>query len=321
MSLDELDGTWTWVWKEPPEPIRFCQGLIVRAANGNGVVTPEGFNFQANYLHWRANFSGPMIAWTYLYDTSDPETAAAMLAAVPAVAYIIDWEDAAGPTPSGAKFQRCVDELRRLRPSVPVGFSSYPTRAQAMAHGVDWDAGIVVCDFVAPQAYFGYQLANYDQILADAKGRYVQLDVEPAAASGWNGFAQQHLATGQGVSFWRLGMFDTKVRQEIQLLQEGAEVTQSEVEAAVRRVLGISDHLAVPQGQTSNDKLAQILVGAEQGSHNEHGSLAGAIKGNTAAILELSAKVDALAAKVGPVPAGGMVAGTFTATLEDGAGQ
>ena len=315
MTLPELDGTWTWVWKEPPEPVRFCHGLIVRAANGNGVTDPQGFNFRRNYSNWRLAFPGPLIAWTYLYNTSDPVEAARVLADVSAVAYIIDWEDAAGPAPSGLKLQRTVDELRMWRPSIPIGFSSYPTKAQAQAHGVDWDAGIASCDFVAPQTYYNYQVADYGQVIADAKGRQVQLDLEPGAASGWHDLAQRHLGKGQGVSFWRLGTQGSAVRELIRELEEANDVTDADIQRAVRAVLHLEDSLAVPKGQLHNDKLAQMLVGGSQSQHNAIVALASAVNGNTAALLEIKAQLDTLAARQGPAPAGGRVSGTFTATL------
>lgn len=321
MTLDALDGTWTWVWKEPPETLDFCHGLIVRAANGNGHTAPEGFNFAANYDAWASRFAGPLIAWTYLYQGSDPALAAEALAASPAVGYIIDWEDAAGPAPSGARFAKMVAELRARRPAVPIGFSSYPTRAQAVAHGVDWDAGIDVCDFVAPQAYYDSQLHDYPQILADAKGRYVQLDLEPRVSTAWGIDAGMHLETGQGVSFWRLGILDAVTRNRIAAFPQGDDVTQAEVEAAVRRVLRINDTLDVPPGQASNDKLFSALLGQAQQQHNAMNSMASAINGLTATLMELVAKVDQLTpGGPGPSPSGA-VSGTFTGTISAGGGS
>ncbi len=315
MSLDVLDGTWAWVWKERPETVRFCRGLIVRAANGEGITDPQGFDFHENYRRWRAAFSGPLMAWTYLYEHSDPVLAARALAQSEALAYIIDWEDAAGPTPSGAHLQLCVDALRKMRPSVPVGFSSYPTRQQAEAHGVDWAAGLAVCDFVSPQMYYGSQIANYAQVLADARGRYVQLDLAPADSPHWVDHASEHLAGGQGISFWRLGMLTAAQRQQISVLQEATEVTQADIVAAVRDALNLSGDLAVPAGQLNNDKLAQILVSQAQDQHNALNALASAVNGNTAALLEVKAKLDTLGDAAGPTPEGRHVAGTFTGTI------
>jgi hypothetical protein len=315
VSLEELDGTWTWVWQERPETVRFCRGLIVRAANGTTTLNPQGFDFHENYARWRAAFSGPLIAWTYLYEHNDPVLAARALAQSEALAYIIDWEDAAGPAPSGRNFQQCVDALRKMRPNVPVGFSSYPTRQQAEAHGVDWDAGLAVVDFVSPQMYYGYQIADYDQVIADAKGRYVQLDLEPAASDQWASAAQTHLRRGSGVAFWRLGTLTAGQRQQISVLQEATEVTQADIVAALRGVLNLSGDLAVPDGQVNNDKLARILVGQAQDQHNALNALASAVNGNTAALLEIKAKLDTLTPGPTPAPAGAQVSGTFTGTI------
>lgn len=312
VNLDILDGTWTWVWKEPPERVSFCRGLIVRAANGNGITDPQGFDFQLNYIRWRRQFSGPLIAWTYLYDGSDPVEAARVLAAVAAPAYIIDWEDAAGPAPSGDQLQACVKEIRRLRPGDPVGFSSYPTRVQAMEHGVDWDRGLEVCDFVAPQMYYGYQIADYPQVLADAHGRYVQLDVEPPASTAWPIDIGAHLEGGQGVSFWRLGILGAVVRNQIAgFTQEGTLSEQTIIDAVNKHaddLFRLGDHGDTTIGHPNSRKVLadQISAVAEQ------------INVLSNALDMLAEKVDALAAKVGPAPGGGQVSGTFTATLGGG---
>ncbi|HEY5989329.1 MAG TPA: hypothetical protein VIV12_23550 [Streptosporangiaceae bacterium] len=312
MNLDILDGTWTWVWQEPPEQIRFCRGLIVRAANGDSTRNPQGFDFLANYERWQAAFSGPLIAWTYLYQGSTPELAARLLALSDAVAYIIDWEDAAGPAPSGAQLFACVEEIRRLKPGVPIGFSSYPTRAQAMAHGVDWDLGIQVCDFVAPQMYYGYQIADYLEVLDDAKGRYVQLDLSPAASNAWSLDIGKHLEGGRGVSFWRLGILGAVVRNQIAgFTQEGVLSEQTIIEAVNKHaddLFRYGDHgdTTVGHGNSRVELRADIRA------------LGGTVDVVNNKLVALAAAIDALAAKVGPAPGGGQVSGTFTATLDGG---
>jgi hypothetical protein len=315
VSLDVLDGTWAWVWQERPETVRFCRGLIVRAANGEGTQNPQGFDFRENYRQWRAAFSGPLIAWTYLYANSDPVLAARALAQSEALAYIIDWEDAAGPAASGRNFQQCVDALRKMRPSVPVGFSSYPTRQQAEAHGVDWDAGLAVVDFVSPQMYYGYQIANYGQVIADAKGRYVQLDLEPAASDQWASAAQTHLQRGFGVACWRLGTLTAGQRQQLSVLQEATEMTQADIVAAVRDALNLHGDLAIPGGQVNNDRLAIILVEHLQGQENSLRDLTSAVADLGTAVAAANITLDRLAGGPGPAPAGNQVTGTFTGTI------
>ena len=319
MNLDILDGTWAWVWKETPEPIHFCRGLIVRAANGNLVTAPEGFNFATNYQRWRASFAGPLIAWTYLYATSDPQAAAHALTRMDAVAYIIDWEDAQGPAPDAERLRRTVSYIRQFRPGRPVGFSSYPTRAQAEAHGVDWDAGLQVCDFVAPQMYYGYQIAAYRQVLADAKGRYVQLDVEPPASASWGQDVAPHLESGQGVSFWRLGILSAEVRAQIKLFQEAIEVSLTKDD--VRAALGLREG---EQVATDTD-IATILRGdvthpdSQKNIHADTGALLAKLGIMQAQLTAIKDAITALEGRPGPAPGGATVQGTFTGTIGGGA--
>ncbi len=312
MNLDVLNGTWTWVWKEPPERVNFCRGLIVRAANGNSLKDPQGFDFLTNYQRWQVAFSGPLIAWTYLYDSSEPLLAAEALAQAQAVAYIVDWEDAAGRAPSGDQLAAFVAELRRLKPDVPIGFSSYPTRAQAIAHGVDWDTGLEVCDFIAPQAYYDYQVHDYAEIITDAKGRYVQLDLEPQASTAWGIDADEHLAAGKGVSFWRLGILGADTRNRIAgYTQEGILSEQTIIDAVNKHadtLFRYGDHGDETIGHAnSRARLAALIEVVGQ----QVSSLADTV-------AALGVKVDALEAKVGPAPGGGQVSGTFTATLGGG---
>ncbi len=312
MNLDVLDGTWAWVWKEPPERVNFCRGLIVRAANGNSLRDPQGFDFLTNYERWQEAFSGPLIAWTYLYDTSEPVFAARMLANAQAVGYIVDWEDAAGPAPSGDQLLEFVAELRRLKPDVPIGFSSYPTRAQALAHGVDWDLGIQVCDFVAPQAYYDYQVHDYATIVADAKGCYVQLDLEPQASTAWGIDAGEHLAAGKGVSFWRLGILGADTRNRIAGYTGEVILSEQTIIDAVNKhadtLFRYGDHGDETIGHGNSRAVLAELIGAV--------STQIAVLGD--AVAALAAKVDVLETKVGPAPGGGQVSGTFTATLGGG---
>lgn len=311
-NLGVLDGTWTWVWKEPPVTVDFTTGLIVRAANGASTRDPVGFSYQDNYLAWRRRFTGPIIAWTFLYAGSDPSGAAVALGAVDAVAYLIDYEDWQGQTATGRALSECVDKLRALRPGRPIGFSSYPTRAQAAQFGVDWPAAIAACDFVAPQMYYGYQAARYTDILRDAGPRYTQLDLEPGVNPDWERSARFHLDSGRGVSFWRLGILDPATRNRIAAITEDHTMTTDDVKAAVRDVLNLAGDLAVPQGQTSNDKVAQILVGAAQGGHNDLAALLGAVAGLTRAVDTLTTKLDEHIGAGAPAPVPVQLSGTWT---------
>lgn len=291
---DVLGGTWAWVWTEPPSDLGAFTGAIVRAANGEGHTSPAGFDFRTSYQSWANSTTQPLIAWTFLYASSDGVKAAQQLAAVDAVAYVIDWEDDKGAAASGYELSRCVAELRRQRPGRPVGFSSYPTRAQCEDHGVDYMSGVAVCDFVSPQMYYDYQAADYPQIIADARGRYVQLAVAPADRAGWVVDARTHLHDGSGVSFWRLGVLTPKHRLLIAQLTEEFDMDEATVQHAVRVVLGLHENMDPIPGHTRNDTWAHDLMVAQAAQGVVLTSLNKAVGDLALALTTLAQKIDAL---------------------------
>lgn len=289
-----LGGTWAWVWTEPPSELGAFTGAIVRAANGDGHLSDAGFDFRSSYQSWRKSTTQPLIAWTFLYPTSDGALAAAQLAAVDAPAYVIDWEDTADGTASGDQLRECVTALSNARPGRPIGFSSYPTRAQAESHGIDWDVGIEACDFVSPQMYYDYQAAQYSRIIADARGRYVQLAVSPANRDLFAADARRHLSDGSGVSFWRLGVLTPKHRLLIAQLTEEFDMDEATVQHAVRVVLGLHENMDPIPGHQRNDTWAHDIMVAQAAQGVVLTSLNKAVGDLALACTALAQKIDAL---------------------------
>jgi hypothetical protein len=202
-------GVWLWVWETGPTPhaLNGFAGAFVRAANGGGVVG-DGYNFAHNYAAWtHAYGASRCVAWTYVYGASeakghytDGALAAHTLAdAAPhAPAYVADIEGNVAP----AEAELFVTTLRQLKPGIPIGFSSYPTRAQAVNFGVPWDTLVKHCDFGAPQVYWAKQEAHLDEVYADHAGKPVHVAVAPADASGWVQAAVTSMTRGGGASIW-----------------------------------------------------------------------------------------------------------------------
>lgn len=289
-----LGGTWAWVWTEPPSDLSAFTGAIVRAANGDGHLSDAGFDFRSSYQSWRKATTQPLIAWTFLYGSSDGTMAGQQLAAVDAPAYVIDWEDYQGAVASGYELRKCVTRLRQLRPGRPIGFSSYPTRAQCIQHGIAWDAGIEACDFVSPQMYYDYQAAQYERIIADARGRYVQLAVSPANRDLFAADARRHLSDGSGVSFWRLGVLTPKHRLLIAQLTEEFDMDEATVQHAVRVVLGLHENMDPIPGHTRNDTWAHDMMVSQAAQGVVLTSLNKAVGDLALACTALAQKIDAL---------------------------
>lgn len=222
-----LAGAWLWVHTKAPDDgqMQNADGAIVRAANGGGTVG-DGFDFKPNYAKWVKKYGAQRCAaWTFIYSTTDGRLAAeALVGSAPqAPAYIADVEDVNGKTASAAVCEAFCKRMKQLRPKTPLGFTSYPTRAQAVAQHVPWDALVAHCDFGAPQVYYGYQGAKLasGEVYADHKGKPVHVAFAPADWAGWEAAAKKARTRDGGVSIWVLPV-DKKWLPAVKALRKGS---------------------------------------------------------------------------------------------------
>jgi hypothetical protein len=259
-----LSGAWFWVWNTAPDnpAMANADGAIVRAANGGGTVG-GGYDFKPNYAKWAKAYGAKRCAaWTFIYATTDGTHAADVLvgAAPEAPAYVADVEDYEGKTASAAVCEAFCKRMKQLRPGTPLGFSSYPTRAQAMQQHVPWDALLALCDFGAPQVYQPYQglkLAD-GTVYADHKGKPVQVAFEPTTWAGWEPAARKARDRDGGVSIWALPL-DQKYWPAVKALRGtgGGEVTTPVSADLVE--LDLRDAAAHPVSHRLVDNLQGLL--------------------------------------------------------------
>jgi hypothetical protein len=275
-----------WVWRDRPRPLGAAFDMLwVRAANGGRNTGPDGFDFLANYRAWQAASSVPLVPWTWIYPTTSPLAGAAALAKVDAPAYILDVEEL---VPADT-IRRFVAELRRLRPGRPVGFSSYPTRAQFVnvngaSAGGTWDALVSSCDFGCPQVYFSSQAGRMPQVVADMAGKPVHVAVSPADYSGWLDVARLAVGVHLGVSVWasHVAGWDGWARAlaGLQQIEEDGfmaaltEAEQREILAAARQV-----NSGIGAGQGSFSSTVKATLATVQALVNESRSQTGALAG------------------------------------------
>jgi hypothetical protein len=206
-----LPGIWLWVHAVLPNAadLGLYDGAIVRAANGNGTVG-DGHDFAQSFRDCVNRFGAARCAaWTFLYPrTTHGATAAETLVRVApnAPAYIADVEDYEGQPgaslPEG-EINAFFDRMHALRPGVPVGFSSYPTRAQAVAHWVLWDKLIARCDFGAPQVYWPKQLQNWATVVHGHGSKPIHAAFAPTLGGApFLPVAKAAFARYGGVSIW-----------------------------------------------------------------------------------------------------------------------
>lgn len=185
---------YVFVWEDKPGD---TAGLVplVRAANGEGLTNPQGFNYRVNYNRWSYDTSANIPAWTYFYPGNDgPQVARYLIGAAPAARfYVIDIED---PNVDGAQVALCVAELRR---HAPVYLSTWGQVKQATDRGIPFsNRGF---DGVMPQSYFDYQLPDIG-----AWSTYFELVLptfSPADTTHWINHVGNH-----PVSLWRYGVID-----------------------------------------------------------------------------------------------------------------
>jgi len=211
-----LRGVWLWIWNTPPAPqaLNGLRGAFVRAANGGSTVG-GGFDFAHNYALWVNSYgTARCVPWTYVYGDSDgggnhtdgAQAADVLVQSAPhAPAYIADIEGNVTPANAGS----FVTTLRALRPGVPIGFSSYPTRHQAESFHIPWQTLFDACDFAAPQVYQPYQQALLDQVYSDQAGTHghpgkaVHVAVAPSDSGGWVATGVAGMRRSGGASIWR----------------------------------------------------------------------------------------------------------------------
>jgi hypothetical protein len=179
--------------------------MLVRAANA-AATSGNGVDFAANYHAWKELLGARVLPWTWLGPpaSSDGLAAAEVVAeAAPGEPLYVVCIEQGLPDQEAEAF---AERLRQLAPGALVGFSSYPTRAQAASFGVPWDACVAAFDLGLPQVYFAGQRADLDRVVADHRGRPLHVAVSPGDDAGWLASARVGLERHLGASVWRHGL-------------------------------------------------------------------------------------------------------------------
>ncbi|HEX6673538.1 MAG TPA: hypothetical protein VF486_00715 [Actinomycetes bacterium] len=179
--------------------------MLVRAANA-AATDGDGVDFAANYRAWKELLGGRVLPWTWLGPPASTDGLAAAEVVVEAAPgeplYVVRIEQGLPDLEAEAFAQR----LRQLVPGALLGFSSYPTRAQAASFGVPWDACVAMFDLGLPQVFFASQRAELERVVADHRDRPLQVVVSPGDDAGWLATARVGLERYLGASIWRHGL-------------------------------------------------------------------------------------------------------------------
>ena len=287
-----------WVWRSQPEPLPAgLDAMLVRAANASATTGSGGFDYAASYAAWKRALGPLVLPWTWLGPpaSSDGLAAAEVLAAAAPgePLYVVDVEGSLPDTEAVAFANR----VRALVPGAQVGFSSYPTRAQASSHGVPWDACVAAFDLGLPQVYFPRQRAELAQVVADHRGRGVHVAVSPGDDPGWLGAATAGVEQQLGASLWRHGLDQFAAwADRLGKVHGGDEfdmATIADLENAVRTVLHEGDGLRLDFGAAQVQAIADAVAA----------KLAD-LPPATLTDGEVQAIADAVAAKLADIPLG-----------------
>jgi len=208
-ALVSLPTTAAWVWHTGPRPVPGLDAVFVRCANGASGSGSGNFDFARNWRRWKADGRTRAIPWTWFGPPSSSNGSACAdvlhQIAPGEPVYIVEIQHDP-PADQVVTFAR---RMRKLEPSAKLGFTSYPTRAEAEGRGgVPWDACVEAFDFGLPQVYNARQRASLlkmnSPVVADMGGKPIHVAVFPDADAGWAESAQLGLLRHLGASGWSL---------------------------------------------------------------------------------------------------------------------
>jgi hypothetical protein len=184
-----LPRTAAWVWHGEPRSIFGLEAVFVRCASGTSGTARSGFSYADNFHAWLQARGPAVVPWSWLGPPhgADGEASADALAAIAPgqQVYVVE----VGPETPPAQVGAFAARMRLREPIAAIGFSSWPTRAEAEQAAVPWDACVEAFDFGLPQVCTPAQrklLVREDSpVVADMAGKPIHVVVFPDADPGW----------------------------------------------------------------------------------------------------------------------------------------
>jgi hypothetical protein len=187
-----LPRTAAWVWHGEPRSIFGLEAVFVRCASGTSGTSGtagSGFSYADNFHAWLQARGPAVVPWSWFGPphSADGEASADALAAIAPgqQVYVVE----VGPLTPPAQVAAFAARMRLREPIAAIGFSSWPTRAEAEQAAVPWDACVEAFDFGLPQVCTPAQrklLVREDSpVVADMAGKPIHVVVFPDADPGW----------------------------------------------------------------------------------------------------------------------------------------
>ncbi|MFL6183804.1 MAG: hypothetical protein ACJ745_02950 [Actinomycetes bacterium] len=223
-----LPRTAVWVWHGEPRSIFGLDAVFVRCASGTSGTAPSGFSYADNFRAWLRARGPSVIPWSWLgppHGTDGPASADALAAIAPSQrVYIVEVGSETPPAQVAAFAAR----LRQREPIAALGFSTWPTRAEAEEAAVPWDACVEAFDFGLPQVCTPTQrqllLRDESPVVEDMAGKPIHVATFPDADSSWVDSARLGVAEHAGASAFSVDQSSFSAwRRQLGALGEGRQ--------------------------------------------------------------------------------------------------
>lgn len=196
------------VWEEAPPkqwPDHYT-GVCVKVCDGRAYQSAQRFSWSDNYAAWVERFGQERVgAWAVAYPQDGQALGEVIAKVAPHTGYVVlDVEDFGGIRWSPQSITAICEGVKHHYPHAPVGYSTYPTRAQAAEHHIDQATLDRLCDFSAPQVYFPYQRDAIATI--DRDNRHASWIVAPGDDPHWDASVKASLVRSGRVFYWRAGL-------------------------------------------------------------------------------------------------------------------
>jgi hypothetical protein len=221
-----LPRTAAWVWHGEPRSIFGLDAVFVRCASGTSGTARSGFSYADNFRAWLRARGPAVIPWSWFgppHGTDGSASADALAAIAPGQrVYVVE----VGPETPPAQVVAFAARLRQREPIAALGFSSWPTRAEAEQAAVPWDACVEAFDFGLPQVCTPTQrqllLRDDSPVVEDMAGKPIHVAVFPDADPLWVDSARLGVAEHAGASAFSVDQSSFSAwRRQLGALGEG----------------------------------------------------------------------------------------------------
>jgi hypothetical protein len=223
-----LPRTAAWVWHGEPRSIFGLDAVFVRCASGTSGTARSGFSYADNFRAWLRARGPAVIPWSWFgppHSTDGLASADALAAIAPAQrVYVVEVGSHTPPAQVAAFAAR----LRQREPIAALGFSTWPTRAEAEQAAVPWDACVEAFDFGLPQVCTPTQrqllLRDDSPVVEDMAGKPIHVAVFPDADPLWVDSARLGVAEHAGASAFSVDQSSFSAwRRQLGALGEGRQ--------------------------------------------------------------------------------------------------